>query len=611
MASQLDITAKYIETLEFKAKILESKSDALEAENLTLKRRLELAENEQNLQLNEQNRQLNEQNSQLNEQNLQLKERVELQSAEIEKLKKQVPPPQQALATPTIQIQTTTRESLEPVPKNSLPFANARSKLQLPPPQPATLTPAIQTRAMPRESVDLVAKKPRLATTSPSLLLRDESDGSNFSHHPDIFDVESQPPSPEFRRRKQPTVQTRASAGSAEQQPTSEKDPVEEFKCYFPTCDDTFETEEKQIDHVKNFHSLQADIKFRGRNDEKVTVQLERHEDGMAYCPCGKSYRGWRSLQQHANQCDVVAKAGTATNRPSKSNLAVAECTSDANLPSSQFARAVTGIRRPPPNAPVRHRAILTQIMPDYPNLSASDRKSIDTAVLRFLHRESEGDVSSAQNGDIGIPVDLVGRFQNWAYQVLKKHYERHVANKPEDEWKLKPNRNTSLHIDTAKYIAAIEFKSNTLEIENRDIKKRVESLLVDNATLKTQLAQLQQTLETCTIQSQILVRESIEPGAKETRSESLLVEKAPHKKQGHRAIITQIMPEFPILPDSNRRAIDNAVIAFLGNESEGEVCRAQNGDIGIPEDLVGGFQEWIYDQLKKLFADRVMNNPE
>ncbi|KAJ3060811.1 hypothetical protein HDU98_003231, partial [Podochytrium sp. JEL0797] len=45
-----------------------------------------------------------------------------------------------------------------------------------------------------------------------------------------------------------------------------------------------------------------------------------------------------------------------------------------------------------------------------------------------------------------------------------------------------------SLHIDTAKYIAALELAANTLKDQNSHLKERVESLLDENHSLKKQV---------------------------------------------------------------------------------------------------------------------------
>ncbi|KAJ3070535.1 hypothetical protein HDU98_006485 [Podochytrium sp. JEL0797] len=210
----------------------------------------------------------------------------------------------------------------------SLLVENATLKEQVPLQQPATATPAIQIRSMCREPLDPESKKPRLAAASPSSLLRDESDGFNFSYRPDIFDDKSPSKPPKLRSRKLPAMQTRS---SAEQQPTSEKDPGEEFQCPTPTS---------------------------------------------------------------------------------------AESDSDANTPSAQSTLAAAGKA---PNAPVSHRTILSQVMPDFPTLPSSQSEDIDRAVISFLDDESGVEVNRDQNGGILIPEDLTGRFQEWVYQALKK----------------------------------------------------------------------------------------------------------------------------------------------------------------------------------------------
>ncbi|KAJ3070527.1 hypothetical protein HDU98_006477 [Podochytrium sp. JEL0797] len=376
-------TAKYIAAIEFK-------SDALEAENLILKRQLGLA------------------------------------MAKIENLEKQVPPPHPATSTATIQTQTTIRESLDQKPLDSLLIANATSKNHVPPPlHPATATsPAIQTRAMQRESLDSVPKKPRLDTVSSPRLLLVES-GSNLSHTADTFnnEIPFPPPSLEFLRRNLPEWQTRS---SAQQQPASKMIPaVGRIKCSTLTCNATFKTKNEQGNHVYNYHSMHANMKFPGGKK----VRIERHVDGRVYCFCGKNYTAWSSLHSHAGTCDGTPKISTATNRPSESTL---ESDSNATPPSSQPALASTVTSQPPQNAFVSHRTIITQIMPDFPIIPASNRRAIDNAVIAFLGSESDGGVSRAPNGEIGIPVDLVGCFQEWIYDELKKHFVDHVVNKPE-----------------------------------------------------------------------------------------------------------------------------------------------------------------------------------
>ncbi|KAJ3070534.1 hypothetical protein HDU98_006484 [Podochytrium sp. JEL0797] len=179
----------------------------------------------------------------------------------------------------------------------SVVVENATLKKQVPPPQPATPTPAIQTRTTIKQSLESVAKKLRLAAASPPLLLRDESDGSDISLGPDNFDEENPPASLESRRRKQPVIQTRA---SAEHHPTSKLSPVDKIKCSTPTCDATFEDKTEQRNHVGNYHTMLGNVTFPGG----TKVQVERRADGRVHCFCGKNYTAWSSLRRHAKTCD-------------------------------------------------------------------------------------------------------------------------------------------------------------------------------------------------------------------------------------------------------------------------------------------------------------------
>ncbi|KAJ3068928.1 hypothetical protein HDU98_007967, partial [Podochytrium sp. JEL0797] len=90
-----------------------------------------------------------------------------------------------------------------------------------------------------------------------------------------------------------------------------------------------------------------------------------------------------------------------------------------------------------------------------------------------------------------------------------------------------------------------------------------------------------------------------------------------------YKTIILEIMPSFPTIPPHHHSTIETAVKSFLlavleEEEQDAEAALAPfviRGDvglsIGIPNDVKGMFQGWIYEQLQTIFPEAEFFAPD
>jgi uncharacterized Zn-finger protein len=69
------------------------------------------------------------------------------------------------------------------------------------------------------------------------------------------------------------------------------------FKC--PKCNDTFTTRHSLENHSKSDHQSFVNVKFQNGD----VIEVEREEDNMFKCKCGKSFKHPNSLRRHAKGC--------------------------------------------------------------------------------------------------------------------------------------------------------------------------------------------------------------------------------------------------------------------------------------------------------------------